>query len=57
MGYKILNNTIYGINKASAYWFDLLNTGIEKGVITNVKFTLVYFTEDTQSFKPMMMIM
>ena len=43
-----LNKSIYVLNQASANWFDILKTGLERRVTINVKLTLEYFTEKTQ---------
>ena len=45
-----LNKSLYGINKSSENWFDPLKTCLEIRVTTNIKLTLVYFTERNQLF-------
>ena len=45
-----LKNSLYGLNQASANCSDLLKLVYKVGVTINIKFTLVYFTENNHLF-------
>ena len=51
-----LNKSLYGLKKSSENWFDIIKLVYKGGVTINLKLTLVYFTEDTHLFLPMLMI-